>query len=125
MKKIIAILGFITVIVAGCAGKTANPIPQYQPGDEARSCKAIKVEIADNEAAVLKLVPQENKTGKNVALGVTGAFFIVPLFFMDFSDAERVEIEAYRRRDNYLRVLAEQKHCGVIDQKVRFHEKAQ
>ncbi|CAM4426547.1 MAG: hypothetical protein LEGION0398_MBIBDBAK_01307 [Legionellaceae bacterium] len=121
MKKIFLSLFFITLM--GCAGKTANPISQYQVGDDIRNCNSIKVEIADNEAAIMKLVPQENKTGKNVALGVTGAFFLVPLFFMDFSDAERVEVEAYQRRNNYLRVLAENKHCGHIPQKVKIQTK--
>lgn len=122
MKK--TILAAIVLVLCGCAGKTPNPTPQYQPGDDNRSCQSIKVEIADNEASVLKLLPQENKTGKNVVLGATGAIFLVPLFFMDFSDAERIEVEAYRRRNNFLRILADQKHCGFIPQKVKFEAKA-
>ena len=53
-------------------------------------------EIDEN---VKKLLPKSNKTGKNVALGVTGAVIFWPaLLFMDFSDAEKLEIEAYKRR---------------------------
>jgi len=122
MRKII--IAATILALCGCAGKTPNPIPQYQPGDDGRSCESIKLEIADNEAAVLKLIPQENKTGKNVVLGATGAIFLVPLFFMDFSDAERIEIEAYKRRNNYLRILADQKHCGFIPEKIKFEDKA-
>lgn len=121
-KKVIMALSLV-LFLSGCAGKTPNPVSQYQIGDEGRSCESLRVEIADNEAAIMKLVPQENKTGKNVALGVTGAVFLVPLFFMDFSDAERIEVEAYQRRNNYLRVLADKKHCGIIPQTVKVQEK--
>lgn len=58
-----------------------------------------------------QLVPSTEKTGKNVALGVTGAFFLVPLFFMDFSQAEQIEVNAYRQRYNHLAILAMEKGC--------------
>lgn len=58
-----------------------------------------------------ELLPKQNKTGKNVALGVAGAFFLVPWFFMDFSDAERVEYNALRNRYNHLASIAMSKHC--------------
>ena len=64
------------------------------------------------QANIQNLIPQFKKTGKNVALGVTGAFFIVPLFFMDFSEAEKTEIEAYRNRYNYLVNLYYDKGCN-------------
>lgn len=124
MKKTVLLVSLLASLTLGCAGKTPNPIPQYQPGDEQRTCEMIKLEIADNEASIMKLVPQQNKTGKNVALGVAGAVFLVPLFFMDFSDAERIEVEAYQRRNNYLRVLANQKDCGIIPQKVKIQTTA-
>ena len=84
----------VSLILLGCGGKAADPIPQYQPGDEARSCSGLKAEIANNEAEIAKLLPSEDATGKNVALGVAGVFLIVPWFFMDFKEGEATEIKA-------------------------------
>lgn len=100
-----------TGTLTGCAGKTPTPIPQEQPGDLDLTCDQIRTEIKANQQKTLDLVPKTNKTGKNIALGVTGAFFIVPLFFMDFSDAERIEIQSYDLRNNYLMTLANKKRC--------------
>lgn len=110
----------LTSVLTGCAGKTPHPVPQYQPGDRAKSCLQIRQEINDNQTKILNLIPKENKTGKNVALGVAGAFFIVPWFFMDFSDAERIEVQGYELRNNYLRTLATQKHCGSLPPRLQF-----
>ena len=78
------------------------------------SCENIQLEIADNQSKILKLAAKENKTGKNVALGVAGAFFIVPWFFMDFSDAEKIEMQAYEQRDNWLHILGSKKKCDRL-----------
>lgn len=111
-KKIRTLLLAVSAaLLISCAGKTPNPVQQYQPDDNYLSCERIEQELADNHAKVMSLMPKQEKTGKNVALGVTGAFFIVPLFFMDFSDAERIEIESYQRRDSRLRILADKRKC--------------
>lgn len=107
-------------LLVSCAGKTASPVPQYQPGDKDLSCQQIELQIHDNQSKMLALVPQQNKTGKNVALGVAGAFFLVPWFFMDFSDAERIEIQGYELRNNYLMSLANNKHCKEMPVPIRF-----
>ncbi|MDH3909956.1 MAG: hypothetical protein OEU09_01580 [Rhodospirillales bacterium] len=66
-----------------------------------------------NEDDIAKLMPHEDATGKNVALGATGAFLIVPLFFMDFKDAEAIEIKALERRNRWLRELGAKKECDI------------
>ena len=109
--------------LAGCAGRTPHPIPLYQPTDESLSCHRIRAEIMQNQDKILNLVPQQNKTGKNVGLGVAGAFLIVPWFFMDFSDAERVEVEAYQQRNSYLMSLADEKKCGKLPPPIKFKNK--
>ena len=120
MKKSLLGLFAATLLLSACAGRTPNPIPQHQPGDELLSCSQIKQEIMDNQTKVMNLIPQENKIGKNVALGVAGAFVLVPWFFMDFSDAERVEVQAYQLRNNWLRALAANKKCGALPASVKF-----
>ncbi|HYL89771.1 MAG TPA: hypothetical protein VEU32_13515 [Burkholderiales bacterium] len=57
-------------------------------------------------------IPEADKTGQNVALGVAGVFLIVPWFFMDLSKADQVELEALRRRYNTLVIMASEKQCG-------------
>jgi hypothetical protein len=68
------------------------------------------------ESSIQTLLPKTEKTGKNVALGVTGAFFLVPLFFMDLTQAEQIEVDAFRQRYNRLAIIATEKGCGDIKQ---------
>lgn len=109
-------------MVVGCGGRSANPIASYQPGDEQRSCTGLQAEIASNEQEIIKLLPYEDATGKNVALGVTGFFLIVPLFFMDFKDAEELEIRAYRQRNQRLREIAYNNGCSLPASKLKFQD---
>jgi hypothetical protein len=70
------------------------------------------------QAEIQRLIPETEKTGKNTALGVTGFFFIVPLFFMDLSESEQVEINAYRQRYNHLMIIASEKKCDVDGEEI-------
>ena len=69
-------------------------------------------EMEEIDHNIRNLLPKSEKTGKNVALGVAGAFFLVPWFFMDFSDAEKVEIAAYQSRYNHLTRVYNDKRCS-------------
>jgi hypothetical protein len=111
MKKVISAL-LLVLFVSGCAGRTANPVMTRQYGDETRSCASITAELGTIEGEIQRLIPKTNKTGKNVALGVAGWFFIVPWFFMDLSQAEQEEINAYRMRYNHLVAIAADKGCA-------------
>jgi hypothetical protein len=118
-KRLAALLLASTVVLSGCAGRTPDPIKMYQPNDRQLTCNQIDYQISSNQKEMARLYPQTKKTGKNVALGVAGYFLIVPWFFMDFSDAEKVEITAFQRRDDYLHQLAENKSCGVTLAKIQ------
>ncbi|MEE8188252.1 MAG: hypothetical protein V3T80_03500 [Kiloniellales bacterium] len=113
----------VMALVSACGGKSANPVNQYQPGDEARSCEGLKTEISSNEAEIARLIPYEDATGKNVALGVAGAFFIVPWFFMDFKEGEATELQALRRRNQWLREVASGKDCSIPASQFVFNER--
>jgi hypothetical protein len=53
------------------------------------------------------------KVAQNVAAGVAG-LFVWPLWFaMDFQGAASKEVAALQSRQQYLAILAEQKHCGA------------
>lgn len=108
----------ITTLVIGCAGRAANPVMIQQYGDDKKTCQALEREMAFIQGEIQRLIPQTEKTGKNVALGVTGFFFLVPLFFMDFSKAEQIEVDAYRQRYNHLLIIAGDKQCRIEGQPI-------
>lgn len=114
MKRLPALfLGamLVTTILSGCAGRQAHPVAIRQYGDENRSCAALESELRFIEQEISRLIPQTDKTGKNVGLGIAGAFFLIPWFFMDLSQAEQMEIDAFRQRYNYLVGLSADKGC--------------
>ncbi|CAG5006809.1 hypothetical protein DYBT9275_03901 [Dyadobacter sp. CECT 9275] len=96
-----------------CGGRAANPVMTTQYGDQKKSCRALESEMIGVQQEISHLVPKTDKTGKNVALGVAGAFVLFPWFFMDFSHAEEEEVNAYRQRYNNLASLAADKGCDI------------
>lgn len=126
MKPIImCVAACLSLALWGCGGRAPNPVSQYQPGDEDRSCDGLKGEIAYNEGEIERLLPYEDATGKNVVLGVAGALVLVPWFFMDFKEGEAIEIKALRRRDQWLREVASNKDCVVPPSKFKFEDEPQ
>ena len=113
MKKLICLLLACSVFLAGCAGRTANPVRVHQLGDQEKTCKDIITEMYYIEEEIERLLPHSDKTGSNIALGAAGLFFIIPLFFMDLKQGEKKEIVAYRQRYNYLLMLTKQRDCKV------------
>lgn len=106
-----AVIAVCISLLAACAGRPANPVMVDQVGDNRKSCASIETEMKFIETELRRLIPETDKTGKNVALGVAGALFIVPLFFMDLSESEKIEVNAYRQRYNRLNILAIDKNC--------------
>lgn len=82
--------------------------------DTSLSCEEIKLEMRQIEMEMHRLVPETDKTSKNVGLGVAGLFFIPAWLFMDLSNAEKEEVNAYRQRYNVLEQLAKKKQCAFI-----------
>ena len=113
MKKTIIHLSLLTLLVSSCGGRAANPVMPVQYGDERKSCKSLERELIFTQSEIQRLNPKTEKTGKNVALGVAGAFLLVPWFFMDFGSAEEQEVNALRQRYMNLSSIAEDKRCDV------------
>lgn len=121
MRKVISSVLACAVFFAGCAGRTANPIPVYLPGDENRSCSGLKAEVAQLQADMARLLPKTDKGLTNALWAVGGCLVIVPFFFMDLKDAEKIEFDAMRQRHNRLLVYAAEKDCdmsGVRDERI-------
>jgi hypothetical protein len=108
----VAILICIIFVAVGCGGRAANPIMVAQYGDNRKSCDALQVGMSQTQQEISRLVPETEKAGTNTALGITGLFLIVPLFFMDFSESEKIEVNALRQRYNHLAMIAMDKECG-------------
>jgi hypothetical protein len=108
----------LSILIAGCAGRAANPTMVQQYGDDKKSCQALQQEMLFIQGEMRRLAPETEKTGKNAALGVAGFFFIVPLFFMDLSKAEQIEIDAYRQRYNHLLIISGDKNCGIQGEQI-------
>lgn len=110
-KKLLCILLCVSIFMISCAGREANPIAIYLPGDENRSCTALKAEIAQLQIDMARLRPKTNKGLTNALWATAGVFFIIPFFFMDFKDAEKIEFDAMKQRYNRLLVYAAEKDC--------------
>ena len=113
MKKSICLLLACSVFFAGCAGREANPIPVYLPGDNERSCNVLVAEIAQLQADMQRLLPKTNKGVSNTLWATAGVFLIVPFFFMDLKDAEKIEFDALRARHNRLLLICADKGCDM------------
>jgi hypothetical protein len=111
-KRVFA-LAITFTLISACAGRPANPVMVYQHDDEAMSCDVLERELQLIENQILALMPKTDKANKNTTLGVTGIFLIVPLFFMDLSKAEQIEVNALTKRYNHLLEISMKKNCGL------------
>lgn len=95
----------------GCGGRDPKPIAIYEPGDLQLSCDELDKNMKQVRMAAMKYFPRTDKGFTNGLWATGGAFFIVPYFFVDLKDAEKVEFEACRQRYNYLRTIVIDKGC--------------
>lgn len=120
-----AMLALTLVLLGGCAGRPANPVMVYQQGDEARSCVELERELAQIEHEIIDLMPQTEKAAKNTALGISSVFLFVPIFFMDISKSEQIEVNALTQRYNHLVAIGESSNCDFKRQRIRDFQKAE
>jgi hypothetical protein len=118
-------LALTLVLLGGCAGRPANPVMVYQPGDQARSCVVLERELAHIENEILDLMPQTRKAAKNTALGVSSFLLLVPVLFMDISKSEQIEVNALTKRYNHLLAIGESNHCDLRRQRIPDFQKAE
>jgi hypothetical protein len=119
MKKVVCAALAVSILAAGCAGRSANPVAIYVPGDEKRSCESLEAEVGQiHQEIAAKKDARSDKTLGNVVLGVLGFFVIFPWFFMDLKDAEGTEIEALQQRLKRIMALAAEKGCDFYHTEV-------
>jgi Short C-terminal domain len=115
MKKTITTTLISALVLSACAGRPANPVMVDQVGDNKKTCATLEAEMKGVQAEIQRLLPESDKSGKNIGLGVAGAFLLVPLFFMDLTESEKIEINSYRQRYNRLNILATEKKCAFAE----------
>ena len=113
MDKFLCTSLSIMIFIAGCGGRQPNPISTYMPNDEKRSCDALATEMKHVHDEIENILPKTSKFSSNALCVAGGCLVIVPFFFMNLKEAEKVEFEAYRRRYNHLLVLAVEKDCDL------------
>lgn len=112
MRRCIAVT-LVAAMLSACAGRTPAPVPVVQGIDDTMDCEAIRREIASNTERLGDLGKESGaKVAQNVAAGIAGAIFILPLFLMDFQGAAGIEERALKSRNDYLASLARTR-CGV------------
>jgi hypothetical protein len=112
MKRNAALIA--AVLIAGCAGRTPQPVAVVQTQDRFMDCPAIFAEVNANNQRLQQLASEQGwKATQNVAVGVAG-LFIWPLWFgMDFQGAAGTEAASIQNRQQYLATLAEQRRCAA------------
>lgn len=109
----------LIVGLGACAGRAPQPVALVQPTDPQMDCAAISIEAQANNSKLQSLgAEQGNKVGQNVAAGVVGLFIWPVWFAMDFQGAADKEEAAINGRNQYLAVMAQQRHCGAPAQPV-------
>jgi hypothetical protein len=102
------------LLLAGCAGRSPEPVSVVQPQDRYMDCAAIMAEVSVNNDKVKQLASDKGlKVAQNVAAGVAGIVVPVLWFGMDWQGTADKEIAALQSRQQYLAVLAEQRQCGA------------
>lgn len=102
--SIVLISGILLMSMTGCGGRSANPVQVSQINDYDISCNQIKTELSQIQYRIRQKTGQKNAgDGKDTALFVTGMILFWPaLFFMDLSNADKVELDAMQARYNHL-----------------------
>ena len=112
-RSLIAVL----LCVAGCAARTAVPIPMAQPGDDQLTCGQLRDQIVANRAAVIEMVRKDKEVEQgNVAKHVTLALFaplggLLAAAATDLSNAEQVRGRSLVDRNDRLITLSRTKGC--------------
>jgi uncharacterized protein YcfL len=106
MQKI-TLVCMAAAVLAGCAGRSPQPVAVVQAQDAHTDCNAIMAEVQANNLQVQALAVEEGqKTTQNVAAGVAGLFVPVLWFAMDFQGTASKEAAALQARQQYLATLA-------------------
>ena len=97
-----------------CAGRAAHPVQVAQSGDNKKTCKSLRKETKQIKRNIQKMIPVIKKADKKrTLLMLSGGLLIVPWFFLDLTDADKIEANAQRARYNYLVDRGVKRNCRL------------
>ena len=111
-QPVLVLIVVVLFFVQGCAGRAAHPVQVAQSGDLKKACKSLREETKKIRQNIKRMIPAVKKADKKrTLLMLSGGLLIVPLFFLDLSDADKIETNAQRARHNYLIDIAKKSNC--------------
>ena len=111
-QPVFVLIVVVLFFVQGCAGRAPHPIKVAQSGDTKKACKSLRKETKQIRQNIKKMIPAVKKADKKrTLLMLSGGLLIVPWFFLDLSDADKIETNAKRVRHNYLVDVAKKRNC--------------
>ena len=111
-QPVFVLIVVVLFFVQGCAGRAAHPVQIAQSGDNKKTCKSLREETNQIRRNVKRMMPAIKKADKKrTLLMLSGGLLIVPWFFLDLSDADKIETNAKRTRHNYLVDRGVKRNC--------------
>ena len=122
-QPVFVLIVIVLFFVQGCAGRAAHPVQVAQSGDNKKTCKSLRKETKKIRQNIKKMIPAVKKADKKrTLLMLSGGLLIVPWFFLDLSDADKIETNAQRARYNYLVDRGVKRNCRLkIPQMRKFY----
>ena len=103
LRLVLVVIFAALFFIQGCAGRAARPVKVTQSGDVQKNCKVLKIEMRKYRRNIQKRIPSIKAADKKrTLLMLSGGLLIVPWFFLNLSDADKIEANAIRARHNYL-----------------------
>ena len=125
--RVLVLIIVVLFVAQSCRGRAAHPVKVVQSGDMQVTCKAIQREAKPIPRNIKEMIPGiKSKDSNRVLLMMAGAVLIVPWFFLDLTDSEKIEANALRERYNHLADLASKRKCRFKIPKLKklfFHAK--
>ena len=111
-QSVFALVVIVLFFTQSCAGRAAHPVKVAQSGDNKKTCKSLRKETKKIRQKVKRMIPAVKRADKKrTLLMLSGGLLIVPWFFLDLSDADKIETNAKRARHNYLIDIAKKSNC--------------
>ena len=113
-QPVFVLIVMILFLTQGCAGRAAHPVQVAQSGDNKKTCKSLRNETNQIRRNIKKMIPAIKKADKKrTLLMLSGGLLIVPWFFLDLTDADKIEANAQRARYNYLVDRGVKRNCRL------------
>jgi len=113
-QPVFVLIVIVLFFVQGCAGRAAHPVQVAQSGDNKKTCKSLHKETKQIRRSIKKMIPAVKKADKKrTLLMLSGGLLIIPWFFLDLSDADKIETNAKRARHNYLVDRGVKRNCRL------------